>query len=394
MTKLSSYVQFPEGSPMTSPTTKRHSEKVGASPLGLVSAAGLILISVGCAAPGMKLNTHPGSTPTTTRTDGMEVTVRSLNTPGQRLPEPPATESSDLTGLLVDKLPPYQVGPQDILLVTVWDHPEISLPLGQFRTDNGAGMVVDEDGYLFFPYVGKLAVKGLTTSQVREALTTQLGNVLRNPQVDVKVIAYRSQKIFVGGEVRNPAVYNVTDVPFTLAEAVNRAGGFSATADDSRLLLTRGNRTWKLNFHALMGTGNRIGQILLKDGDSLHVSSAAENTVYAMGELVRPGSIPMMHGNLTLAQAISDAGGIQVASPAPSTSSARAPPRPRRWTSSTSTPATPPPWCWPTSSPSAPATSSMWTPGPWCAGAASGTSSSPPSPPSPAPPPPPRTSST
>lgn len=258
----------------------------------------------------MKLDQRPTSPETSTQMAGLTVTLRSLNTQVLKVQDVSRQEPAGLGALLMDKLPPYVVGPQDILLVTVWDHPELTLPLGQYRTDNASGMVVDEEGFLFFPFVGKVLVKGQTPSQVRDTLTMQLGKSLRNPQVDVKVIAYRSQKVFVGGDVRTPALYNITDVPFTLAEAVNRAGGFLPTADDSRILLTRGDRSWKLNFQELMGAGNRIGQILLKDGDSLHVPNAQESTVYVMGELVKPGSLPLMHGNLSLAQAISDAGGI------------------------------------------------------------------------------------
>jgi polysaccharide export outer membrane protein len=241
--------------------------------------------------------------------DGLNVTLHPLDP--QQIKSRSIEPTSSLNELLVGKLPPYKIGPQDILLVTVWDHPEITLPLGQYRTDATTGTVVDEDGLLYFPYIGKVAVGGLTTSQVREVLTSHLGKVIRNPQVDVKVVAYRSQKIYVGGDVKVPAVYTVTDVPFTLAEAVNRAGGFLPTADDSRLILTRGSRSWRLDFQGLMTAGNRIGQILLKDGDSLYVPNGMEEPVYMLGELVKPGTIPMTHGNLSLAKALSDAGGIQ-----------------------------------------------------------------------------------
>ena len=151
----------------------------------------------------------------------------------------------------------------------------------------------------------------MTVGQVRDKLVSLLGKVLQNPQVDVKVIAFRSQKAYVGGEVRNPGVYPVTDVPFTLTEAVNRAGGFLPTADDSRILLSRGKQTWQLNFQALMTQGNRVGQILLQDGDSLQVPNLTDSPVYMLGELVRPGTTPLIHGNLSLAKAIQDSGGIQ-----------------------------------------------------------------------------------
>jgi len=269
--------------------------------------AATLLLSA-CTSPGMKLNYSP-SRPETKQIEGLNVTLRPL-TPevvkAQRVKEP-----ESLTALLSEKAPPYRVAPQDVIIVTVWDHPEITLPMGQFRTDSASGSIIDDDGTLFFPYIGKVAVSGLTVPEIREKLTSLLAKVLQKPQVDVKVLAYRSQKVYVGGEVRNPAMYNVNDVPLTLSEAIARAGGFLPTADDSRLVLTRGDRSWKLNFQALMASGNRLGKIVLKDGDTLHVPSAKEEPVYMLGEVVKPGTMPLLHGNLSLAQALAEAGGIQ-----------------------------------------------------------------------------------
>jgi len=276
---------------------------------GLWMAAAALLVMVGCTSPGMKLNVK-SSRETTMQIEGLNVRLRPVNPELIQTQVARTAEPTSLDDLLSEKAPPYRVGPQDVLLVTVWDHPEITLPLGEYRTDSASGMVVDDEGYLYFPYVGRLLVKGLTITQVREALTQQLGKVLRNPQVDAKVLNYRSQKVYVGGEVRNPAVHSITDVPFTLAECIHRAGGFNPNADDSRLLLTRGSKTWRLDFHALMAKGNRIGQIILKDGDSLHVPNAQEDPIYMLGEVVRTGTMPLTHGNLSLARALSDAGGV------------------------------------------------------------------------------------
>jgi polysaccharide biosynthesis/export protein len=281
-----------------------------ARPLLWMALSATLLLTA-CVAPGMKLDERPSSPERTTNLEGLRVTLRPLSAQVMKAPEVQTPALGALRELLSEKLPPYRIGPQDILLTTVWDHPEITLPLGANRTDATAGTVVDESGYMFFPYVGKLLVKGLTTNEVRDAVALQLSKTLRNPQVDVKVVAYRSQKVYVGGEVRNPAIYNVTDVPFTLAEGINRAGGFLTTADDSRILLTRGDRTWRLDFQSLMTSGNRIGQILLKDGDALHVPNGMEEPVYMMGELVRPGTLPLLHGNLSLAQAMLSVGGVQ-----------------------------------------------------------------------------------
>lgn len=275
------------------------------------AAIGAAFLAMACTAPGMKLNARSGAQATTSQIGGINVTLQTLDPQAVKAQGARSSETPGLNELLSEKFTPYRIGAQDILLVTVWDHPEITLPLGQYRTDSATGMVVDDEGFLFFPYVGKVAVGGLTISQVRDTLATQLNKVLQKPQVDVKILSYRSQKVYVGGEVKTPGVYPVTDVPLTLVEAVNRAGGFLPTADDSRLVLSRGKRTWKLDFQTLMTAGNRIGQILLKDGDSLHVPSGKEEPVYLLGEVLRPGSLPLIHGNLSLAQALSEAGGIQ-----------------------------------------------------------------------------------
>jgi len=282
--------------------------RAGWSQFGL--ALGALLTLSACTAPGMKLNVKPGRQESTTQMDGLNVTLRPLNQETLAKQRPMEVDPTATELLMTEKAPAYRIGPQDALLVTVWDHPEITLPLGQFRQDTASGIIVDETGQIFFPHVGSLKVEGMSTTQVRDALTTRLSRVLQNPQIDVKVIAFRSQKVYVGGEVKAPAVYNVTDVPFTLSEAINRAGGFLPSADDSRLILTRGKKAWSLNFQALLTSGNRIGQILLKDGDSLQIPNHLEYPVYMLGELSKPGSMPMLHGNLSLAQALTQAGGI------------------------------------------------------------------------------------
>ena len=281
-----------------------------------LAALSVAFLLAGCRAPGMKMSTSGLDKNSTVRMNGQLVTLRAINA---QTVLTYGTVAPVVTGidLLAAKIEPYKVGPQDILLITVWDHPEITLPLGQYRTDAATGMLVDEEGYFYFPYVGRIRVGGLTVTQVRDLLTEKLNRVLQRPQVDVKVVGFRSQKVYVGGEVRNPATYNVTDIPFTLSEAINRAGGFLPSADQSRVVLSRGERTWTLNFQELLSRGNRIDQILLKDGDSLLVHNREESSVYLMGEVNKPSSIPTHNGRLSLAQALSEAGGIDKASSDP-----------------------------------------------------------------------------
>ena len=276
-------------------------------------AAALTVAALGCRAPGQKLDAFPHAE-TREQMAGAHVVLRPLTPELVKAQEAGASGSQDLRELLVARPAPYRVGPQDVLLVTVWDHPELTTPLGQFRNDAATGTLVEEDGSIFFPFVGRLLVAGLTLPEVRTRLTTVLETSLRKPQVDVKVMIYRSQKVYIDGEVRTPATHAITDVPFTLAEAANRAGGFLPTADLSRVQLVRGSRNWTLNWPQLVASGGRLGQLLLKDEDTLHVPSRDEAPVYMMGELRNPRSVTLYNGRLTLAQAISDAGGLNTAS--------------------------------------------------------------------------------
>lgn len=306
MSRTLGHAQVPSSMPgRVAPSRPRLALGLGALALTLLA---------GCQAPGMKLTSRPNSHGRAEDVGGLSVTLQPLSPELVSRQAARPVAPMDLSALVSERAQVYRMGSQDVLLVTVWDHPEISLPMGPNRTDTSYGNLVDEEGNIFFPYVGKLKVAGMTISQVRDTLTTQLAKSLRNPQVDVKVLVYRSQKVYVGGEVRNPAIYPVTDVPFTLAEAINRAGGLLPAADDSRMVLTRAGKSWTLNFQALMAMGTAAGQILLQDGDSLQIPNASEEPVYLMGELMRPGNVPLVHGRLSLAKALSEVGGIQVTS--------------------------------------------------------------------------------
>lgn len=266
---------------------------------------------VGCAAPGMQMNLSASDKETTEKVGNLNVTLRPLSPEVIRQVGARPLDTTGLGELLTVEHQPYRIGAQDVLLVTIWEHPELTQPLGQYRTDAATGQVVDEEGFLFFPYAGKLQVKGLTTVQVREMLTQTLSKVLQNPQIDVKVVSFRSQKMFIGGEVKNPGVYPITEVPMTLSEAVGRAGGFLSSADASRIVLTRGEKIYKLDFQRLISSPGRYSQILMQEGDVLHISSRDEEKVYLLGELRSPRALPLFNGNLSLAQALSEGGGLE-----------------------------------------------------------------------------------
>jgi polysaccharide export outer membrane protein len=70
--------------------------------------------------------------------------------------------------------------------------------------------------------------QGKTTSEVRSPFCRpKLAKYIEKVQLDVRMVAFRSQQVYVVGEVAKPGIQQVTDIPMTILEAVNRAGGFT-----------------------------------------------------------------------------------------------------------------------------------------------------------------------
>lgn len=203
----------------------------------------------------------------------------------------------------------YHVEPQDVLNVVVWGHPELSNPMGNFQNIVLQGRLVRQDGTIYFPYAGVVHVAGLTVEQIRRKLTQDLVPYIKSPQLDVRVVSYKSQKVYVTGQVNKPGIEYLDDSPLTIMDAINQAGGFAKDADKREAILTTPNgKQHDINILALYSEGR--GNRLLHAGDVLYVPDNSQNKVFVMGEVNEQTAVPMDKGRLTLAEAISDAKGI------------------------------------------------------------------------------------
>jgi polysaccharide export outer membrane protein len=202
----------------------------------------------------------------------------------------------------------YILGSQDVVIVSVHNEPELSRKY-----------TIEQDGTFTFPYIGRVLARGLTLRQLEEELRKKLaGDYLKNPQVSVSVEAYRSQKILLLGEVRQPSEYQLTG-DMTLLAALARAGGVTPMAGREIVIVrtprrsARGSNGAQPEAEILridlpdLQAGNIALNLTLQDGDTINVPKA--QSVFVSGQVKSPGGYAVEPG-MTVLQVLSLAGGV------------------------------------------------------------------------------------
>ncbi len=228
---------------------------------------------------------------------------------------------------------PSALRPADLIDVVVLGQPSLS-----------ADFVVDKDGGINYPLIGRVEAAGLSPSDLARKLQALLGaGFIRRPEVNVRVKEYRSRPVMVLGEVAKPGIYSLTG-DRSLITILAEAGGLASNAghevmvarppagsealaieqfssvpivpglsDVARLPnedelppgALKGSDIFKASFRELL-KGNAEQNVILEGGDSIYVPQAAQ--IFVTGQATRPGSFKFIDG-MTVQDALQLAGG-------------------------------------------------------------------------------------
>jgi polysaccharide export outer membrane protein len=205
----------------------------------------------------------------------------------------------------------YQIGQGDILKIAVWSQPELS---GEFTVDVAGGITM--------PLIGAVKAQGQTIAQVEQAIRERLADgYLINPQVTIDVAQFKSQRVFVVGEVKAPGVVPLSGA-LSLVEALTRVGSLTEFAGGDLVVIRPpdgkevtgpvlsgdpgAKEILRVDIQQLQSRGP-TSNIDLRDGDTVVVPRA--EMIFVNGQVNAPGRYTYER-DMTILMAISKANGV------------------------------------------------------------------------------------
>ena len=188
----------------------------------------------------------------------------------------------------------YTLGAGDDISLSFPGHPELD-----------AKTTVGPDGMVTLKYAGAIRIADLTREAAGNAITSAMSRYYNNLQVTVSIDKYSSNRVRVIGYVQHPGEILFEGTP-TLLDAIGRAGLISPTVTSNGVqsnvgpgipetcTIYRGNDTAvQVELRKLLVSGNTLADMRLRRNDIVYVPQPKELFVSVMGEVAKPGTVPL-----------------------------------------------------------------------------------------------------
>jgi polysaccharide export outer membrane protein len=197
--------------------------------------------------------------------------------------------------------PEYLLAPGDILKISVFKNPDLSLDVR-----------VSETGAIGYPLIGSVPVKGLSLQAAESKIAQMLrdGGFVVNPQVNILLTTGFGNLVSVIGEVNKSGRYSVDVAGGHVSGMLAAAGGVASTGGE--IVSVSGLRNGKpfrrdVDIVKMSSTGNTADDIELNGGDTVYVNRAPMFYIY--GQVQKPGQYRLERG-MTVIQALATGGGV------------------------------------------------------------------------------------
>ncbi len=190
----------------------------------------------------------------------------------------------------------YLLGPGDVLKITVYNNPDLSLETR-----------ITESGMISFPLVGEIQLGGVTASIAEKKIADQLesGGFVKQPQINILVVQFQSKMVSVLGSVNKPGRYPL-DRATNLVDLLALVGGVTQDGSDLITIVGKSGKA-EYDLRNIVGKGDGSQNVNLSGGEIVYVHA---RDVSVMGQVNRPGSYSVVGGVRTVADFLVVAGGI------------------------------------------------------------------------------------
>jgi polysaccharide export outer membrane protein len=155
----------------------------------------------------------------------------------------------------------FVIGPEDQIHVEVWGDQRI-----------GGPVLVRPDGKISLSLVGDVQAAGRTPAELANDVTEVLRQkeLLKRPQVTVKILVVNSKKYSINGEVMKTGAFPLV-VPTRVMDALVNAGGFRDFANKKDIVILRGQERLKFNWNEVVKGKKTEQNVFLQHGDIIIV---------------------------------------------------------------------------------------------------------------------------